>query len=120
MVKRYPVSSSGPTTRGIITAAWSESKGTVQPPGYNDDFCFDPVAGWTAEVHTPTGEGITTARTFTRLRRCVLYGDFPCGSAAEILDAARLYARRSDGIVPKDEMPPALKLAQIARVPPVG
>jgi len=50
----------------------------------------------------------------------VLYGDFPRGSAAEILDTARLYARRSDGIVPKDEMPPALKLAQIARVPPVG
>ncbi|MEA4896929.1 MAG: aldehyde dehydrogenase family protein [Christensenellaceae bacterium] len=27
-------------------------------------------------IATPTGEGITTARTFTRLRRCVLYGDF--------------------------------------------
>ncbi len=27
-------------------------------------------------IATPTGEGITTTRTFTRLRRCVLYGDF--------------------------------------------
>ena len=30
----------------------------------------------TMTIATPTGEGITTARTFTRLRRCVLYGDF--------------------------------------------
>jgi propionaldehyde dehydrogenase len=27
-------------------------------------------------IATPTGEGITSARTFTRSRRCVLYGDF--------------------------------------------
>ena len=27
-------------------------------------------------IATPTGEGVTSARTFTRLRRCVLYGDF--------------------------------------------
>ena len=27
-------------------------------------------------IATPTGEGVTTAKTFTRLRRCVLYGDF--------------------------------------------
>lgn len=27
-------------------------------------------------IATPTGEGITSARTFTRLRRCVLYGNF--------------------------------------------
>ena len=27
-------------------------------------------------VATPTGEGVTSARTFTRLRRCVLYGSF--------------------------------------------
>jgi propionaldehyde dehydrogenase len=30
----------------------------------------------TMTIATPTGEGITTARTFSRLRRCVLYGDF--------------------------------------------
>lgn len=30
----------------------------------------------TMTIATPTGEGVTTARTFTRLRRCVLYGDF--------------------------------------------
>ncbi len=30
----------------------------------------------TMTIATPTGEGITSARTFTRLRRCVLYGDF--------------------------------------------
>ncbi|MCL1854310.1 MAG: aldehyde dehydrogenase EutE [Clostridia bacterium] len=27
-------------------------------------------------IATPTGEGVTTAKTFTRLRRCVLFGDF--------------------------------------------
>jgi propionaldehyde dehydrogenase len=27
-------------------------------------------------IATPTGEGITSARTFTRIRRCVLYGNF--------------------------------------------
>jgi propionaldehyde dehydrogenase len=30
----------------------------------------------TMTIATPTGEGVTSARTFTRLRRCVLYGDF--------------------------------------------
>jgi|LSQX01.1.fsa_nt_gb propionaldehyde dehydrogenase len=27
-------------------------------------------------IATPTGEGVTSARSFTRARRCVLYGDF--------------------------------------------
>ena len=30
----------------------------------------------TMTIATPTGEGVTSARSFTRLRRCVLYGDF--------------------------------------------
>ena len=30
----------------------------------------------TLTIATPTGEGITSARTFTRNRRCVLYGEF--------------------------------------------
>lgn len=30
----------------------------------------------TMTIATPTGEGITSAKTFTRSRRCVLYGDF--------------------------------------------
>ena len=30
----------------------------------------------TMTIATPTGEGLTSARSFTRLRRCVLYGDF--------------------------------------------
>jgi propionaldehyde dehydrogenase len=30
----------------------------------------------TLSIATPTGEGITSARTFTRSRRCVLYGNF--------------------------------------------
>ena len=30
----------------------------------------------TMTIATPTGEGVTTARTFSRLRRCVLHGDF--------------------------------------------
>lgn len=47
-----------------------------------------------------------------------LFGDFPLGSAADILDAARLYAHMPDGLIPKEVMPAALKLGQIARVPP--
>jgi len=30
----------------------------------------------TLTIATPTGEGITSAKTFTRSRRCVLQGDF--------------------------------------------
>jgi len=30
----------------------------------------------TLTIATPTGEGLTSAKTFTRLRRCVLYGNF--------------------------------------------
>lgn len=30
----------------------------------------------TLTIATPTGEGVTSARTFTRKRRCVLYGNF--------------------------------------------
>lgn len=30
----------------------------------------------TLTIATPTGEGLTSARSFTRLRRCVLYGNF--------------------------------------------
>lgn len=30
----------------------------------------------TLTIATPTGEGLTSARSFTRQRRCVLYGDF--------------------------------------------
>ncbi|MCB1542547.1 MAG: DUF1636 domain-containing protein [Rhodoblastus sp.] len=47
-----------------------------------------------------------------------VFGDFPLGSTSDILDAARLYARMPDGLIPKEEMPPSLKLGQIARVPP--
>lgn len=48
-----------------------------------------------------------------------LFGDFPLGRAPEIIEAARHYARTPDGLIPKDEMKPALKLGQIARVPPL-
>ena len=33
--------------------------------------------GWTSmTISTPTGEGVTNARTFVRLRRCTLVGSF--------------------------------------------
>ena len=47
-----------------------------------------------------------------------LFGNFPLGSTPDILDAARLYARMPDGLIPKEEMPASLKLGQVARVPP--
>lgn len=37
---------------------------------------FDGEGYTTMTIATPTGEGVTSAKTFTRLRRCVLYGDF--------------------------------------------
>jgi propionaldehyde dehydrogenase len=37
---------------------------------------FDAEGCATFTIATPTGEGITSARSFTRYRRCVLYGDF--------------------------------------------
>ena len=37
---------------------------------------FDGEGFTTMTIATPTGEGVTSARSFTRLRRCVLYGDF--------------------------------------------
>lgn len=37
---------------------------------------FDGQGYTTMTIATPTGEGVTSARSFTRLRRCVLYGDF--------------------------------------------
>jgi len=33
--------------------------------------------GWTTmTITTPTGEGVTNAKTFVRLRRCVIAGNF--------------------------------------------
>jgi aldehyde dehydrogenase len=33
--------------------------------------------GWSSmTISTPTGEGVTNARTFVRLRRCTLVGSF--------------------------------------------
>lgn len=60
-----------PTTRGIISGAWFDSKGHVLPTTYNqrdDDFCFDPVAGWTAEVYPSTGEGVVFFMDYDNLR----------------------------------------------------
>jgi propionaldehyde dehydrogenase len=37
---------------------------------------FDAEGFATLTIATPTGEGLTSARSFTRSRRCVLYGDF--------------------------------------------
>ena len=48
-----------------------------------------------------------------------LYGDFPLDSAPAILDAARLYARAEDGLIPWGDRPAALKLGVISRIPPM-
>jgi len=77
-----------PTTRGIITASWSDSKGTVLPAGYKDDFCFDPVAGWSAEVYTPTGEGIVFFMDYNNLR--CLYNNGGSQSVEWWLEQVRL------------------------------
>ena len=48
-----------------------------------------------------------------------LYGDFPLDSAPAIIDAARLYNGASEGLIPWDQRPAALKTGVIARTPPV-
>ena len=47
-----------------------------------------------------------------------LYGDYPLQSAEDILAAARLYGKTSDGLIPWDERPEALKKGVISRIPP--
>ncbi|HMN71646.1 MAG TPA: DUF1636 domain-containing protein [Rhodoblastus sp.] len=77
-----------------------------------DEFVIEPVECFKVCVR-PVTITVSAAGKWT-----YLFGDFPLGAAPEILDAARLYARMPDGIISKEEMPPALKLGQIARVPP--
>jgi predicted metal-binding protein len=47
-----------------------------------------------------------------------LYGDYPLQSAEAILGAARLYGGTSDGLIPWDQRPAALKTGVLARTPP--
>lgn len=48
-----------------------------------------------------------------------LYGDYPLGSAEEIIDAARLYGRAAEGLIPWDQRPAALKTGVVSRIPPM-
>jgi hypothetical protein len=94
--QRNDVWSFRPTTRGIITGAWSEAKGAILPPTYvaaTDDFCFDPVAGWTAEVYQPTGEGIVFYVDYNNLR--CLYNNAGSASVEVWLEQARLAPGKS-------------------------
>ncbi len=48
-----------------------------------------------------------------------VYGDLPPDAAAPvILEAARLYARTSDGLIPWKQRSEAIKKAVVARIPP--
>jgi len=49
-----------------------------------------------------------------------VYGDFPADTdPVAILDAARLYARAPQGLIPWKQRPDALKKGVVARVPPL-
>jgi predicted metal-binding protein len=49
-----------------------------------------------------------------------VYGDFPADAdPGAILDAARLYARSPQGLIPWKQRPDALKKGVVARVPPL-
>ena len=49
-----------------------------------------------------------------------VYGDFPADADPEaILNAARLYARSPQGLIPWKQRPEALKKGVVARVPPL-
>ena len=82
-----------PTTRGIVTASWSDAKGVVLPPGYKDDFCYDPVAGWSAEVYGPSGEGVVFLMDYNNLR--CLYNNGGSQSVEWWLEQARLAPGKS-------------------------
>ena len=80
-----------PTTRGIITGSWSEAKGVILPEGYTpakDDFCFDPVAGWSAEVYRPSGEGVVFFMDYNNLR--CLYDNSASQSVEWWMEQARI------------------------------
>jgi predicted metal-binding protein len=47
-----------------------------------------------------------------------VYGDFPDGSADEILAAAARYAAADEGLIPWRERPERLKRGVVARIPP--
>jgi predicted metal-binding protein len=47
-----------------------------------------------------------------------VYGDFPAGSADEILAAAARYAAADEGLIPWRERPESLKRGVVARLPP--
>ena len=50
-----------------------------------------------------------------------VYGDFPADADPEaILNAARLYARSPQGLIPWKQRPDALKKGVVARVPPLS
>lgn len=57
-----------PTTRGTISGSYDTKLNQPIPNGWKDDFAFDPVAGWSAETHAPSGEGVVFFMDYNNLR----------------------------------------------------
>lgn len=57
-----------PTARGTIRASFNTKLGKAAPEGYKDDFCFDPIAGWSAETYPPSDEGVLFFVDYNYLR----------------------------------------------------
>ena len=56
--------------RRLNTTIFVKNAPSVAGLGFGGEGCASMT------IATPTGEGITSARTFTRYRRCVMFGDF--------------------------------------------
>lgn len=56
--------------RHMNTTIFVKNASSLAGLGFGGEGCI------TLTIATPTGEGITTPRSFTRQRRCVLFGDF--------------------------------------------
>jgi len=56
--------------RWLNTTIFVKNAPSVAGLGFGGEGCASMT------IATPTGEGITSARTFTRYRRCVMFGDF--------------------------------------------
>jgi propionaldehyde dehydrogenase len=56
--------------RALNTTIFVKNAPSLAGLGFGGEGCT------TLTIATPTGEGVTSAKTFTRNRRCVLKGDF--------------------------------------------
>lgn len=69
-----------PSTRGVICAGYDFKKAKrILPEIQKNDFVYDPIAGWIAETHPPSGKGIVFYMDYNYLR-CL----YCCGGSLSV------------------------------------